>query len=171
MLNFLTNRRANRDPLTITANLEVEADLDRVFDLLDFNAPRNALRERGFKFAQAADQEDQHEFHAEDPTIEDLKFDFSVDTYLPQRELAFSTIIQSETLSLGNLVKSHSRYVLKSLGKNRCNLELTETAHLREGLSNRKYQMEMAALVYSVERHLVRLSVHAVKGADAAALV
>ncbi|MGH1422763.1 MAG: hypothetical protein ACRBEQ_13195 [Hyphomonas sp.] len=171
MLNFLTNRRANRDPLTITANLEVEADLDRVFDLLDFNAPRNALRERGFKFVQAPGQEDQHEFHAEDPAIEDLKFDFCVDTYLPQRELAFSTFIQSDTIPLGDLVKHHSHYVLKPLGENRCHLELTETAHVRDGLSNRKYQKELAALIYSVERHLVRLSVHAVKGAEAAELV
>lgn len=171
MLNFLTKRHISREPIFVATEGEIEANLARVFNLLDFGAPQNALRERGFKFSETPGQSGLATYHAQDPHFDDLDFEFVVDTYVPQRELAYSTRIASKKTPLGNIVHTHSHYVLSPVGEDRCRLKLTETTQLRPGLSVRKYQMEFAALVYTVERHLARLGVHAVKGRAAAELV
>lgn len=171
MLNFLTKTNITREPLVVATAGEIDATLARVFDLLDFSTPRNALRERGFKFSEATGQNDLSTYHAQDPYFDDLQFHFDIDTYVPQREFAYSTRIESKEKSLGNIVHTHSHYRLKEVNDDRCHLELSETTQLRAGLSLRKYQMEFASLVYTVERHLARLGVHAAQGHEAAELI
>lgn len=171
MLNLFKRTPIERPPFEVSAKGEIKASAERVYDLLDFSSPQNALRERGFIFSQAVGGIGLDDFEARDPELDGVVFHFSVDTYVPTKEICFSTKIESDDVALGNFVESHSHYRLTPIDKNSCLLELTETTKLRDGLSERAFQQEAATLIYSVERHIARLSVHAVHGVEAAKLV
>lgn len=171
MLNLFKRAPQERAPVDISAKGEIAASVSHVFDLLDFSSEKNALRERGFEFELEAGSFGLDDFKATDPAFPEAIFHFSVDTYVPEREIAFRTKIETENSPVGNFVESRSHYRLKALGENRCFLELTETTTLRDGLSDRAFQQEVATLVFSVERHLARITVHAVEGVEAATLV
>lgn len=171
MLNLFKRAPVERPPVDISAKGEIAASVAHVFDLLDFSSSKNALRERGFQFELEPGSFGLDDFTAVDPAFSDAVFHFSVDTYVPEREIAFRTRIETDIAPLGNFVESRSHYRLKALDKNRCFVELTETTTLRDGLSDRAFQQEVATLVFSVERHLSRISVHAVEGVEAATRV
>lgn len=165
----VANRLAASQPIEIEAGLDVEAPIERVMELLDFAAPSNALRERGFFFMEEADSS-KGRFKALDPDVPDLVFIFDVDRFDWPHRMRFETRFDGDE-PVGSFVRSISDYQLSATGPDTCHLKLVETTFLAGGLSASDYRTEHAMLVLSVQRRITQLCVHAVRGVDAAMAV
>ena len=164
-MNF-ARQLLTRGPVEIEAELDADAPIERVFDLLDFAAPGNALRERGFLFLEEPDGSIGR-FRVTDPARPDVIFVFDVDVFEWPTRIRFQTSFEADE-PVGSVVSSVSNYVLTSTGHESCSLHLVETSWLKPGLSSKRKRMERAMLTLSVQQHITRLCVHAAIGAEEA---
>ena len=164
-MNF-ARQLLTRGPVEIEAELDAEAPIERVFDLLDFAAPGNALRERGFLFLEEP-VASVGRFKAVDPGNPDMIYVFDTDIFEWPSRIRFQTRFESHE-PVGVVEQTISDYHLTSTGPETCNLHLVETCWLQPGLSGKRKRMEKAMLTLAVQRHITRLCIHAVLGADEA---
>lgn len=164
MLSMFKRQPAN-EPITIHGDIEIRAGAADVFRLLDFSSKDNALRARGFEFCEGS--VDVGRFKVVNPDMPDVVFQFDVTKRRPGREITFRSTMECEN-PFGAIEQSVSAYSILPIGERYCKLELTETAHLREDLSEVDRDAEQSMLILSVHNNLARLKLHAEQGLDAA---
>lgn len=156
----------SQEPIEIETRLDADAPIERLFDLLDFGSPGNALRERGFLFLDEP-MGSIGRFRATDPVRPDVIFSYHVDLCEWPIRIRFETRFEAVD-ELGALERSVSDYSLVSTGAYSSSLHLVETCWLRPGLSRKKQRMEIAMLNLAVQQHVTRLCVHASFGVEEA---
>ncbi len=165
----VANRLQTDQPIEIEAGLDVEAPIERVMDLLDFAAPCNALRERGFFFMEEAEGS-KGRFKAVDPNEPDRVFVFDVETFDWPKHIRFAMQFDTDE-PIGSVRRSICDFSLSATGPDTCHLKLVETTFLVEGLSERDVRTERAMLVLLAQQRITSLCIHATRGVDAAMAV
>lgn len=153
-----------------SAEVEIEASLERVYELLDFALPGNALRERGVNIVDiSADGAPQTVYAGCDPEMADITFTFTVEHRDAPRSIAFKTVMKSET-PIGGLVDSRSVYRLSANEDGVVTVEHHELARFRDDLTEEELATEYAMMGIAIYNDLAKLKLHAEIGPEAAKL-
>ena len=154
------------NPVTVSVDGEIEASVDRAFELIDFSSPGNALRERGFVFTEPEEGGPEHyTFHH--PHMDDIVHQVRVIRKSDLKMYEFETTLKSAE-PVGNFVKSKSFYTFTAIDGARCKLDVTESTWLSEGLDEEDLAAEVVMLTHALQNHVVRLTLHAVQGIEGA---
>jgi uncharacterized protein YndB with AHSA1/START domain len=157
-------------PYEFSAEVEIEAPIERVFELLDFGAEGNALRERGFRIVDITDTPQGFQrFTGLDPDMPTIIFTFTVEHYQAPYAIAFKTTFSNQE-KLGGLRDSRSVYVLSDLGDGMVRVQQTELARFREELTEDELSMEHSLMGIAIYNDLAKLKLHAEIGPEAATL-
>ncbi|MEM5518413.1 hypothetical protein WNY37_15765 [Henriciella sp. AS95] len=143
-----------------------DAPIERLFELLDFSAPGNAFRERGFLFLQEP-VGCMGRFRATNPVNPDIVYVFDVIDFQWPSSISLETRFESDE-PLSAVIKNRRDYTLTSTGPDSCRINLVERSWLKSGLSHKSVRMEHAMRTLSVQLHITRLCVHAALGVDEA---
>ncbi|MGB3625578.1 MAG: hypothetical protein WA989_07115 [Henriciella sp.] len=154
------------EPVEIEVGLGAEAPIERLFDLLDFGSPGNALRERGFLFLDEP-MGSIGRFRATDPVRPDVIYSFEVDVCEWPSRIRYETQFETDDQD-GSIERSISDYNLTSTGSDTARLHLVETCWMKAGYSRKRQRMEQAMLNLAVREHVTRLCVHASLGIEEA---
>ena len=150
----------------VEVELNADAPIERLFELLDFSAPGNALRERGFLFLEEPEGA-LGRFRATNPATPDIIYVYDVTDFRWPKTLSFETRFETDE-QLGAVIKNRRDYTLTSTGPDTCRVNLVERSWMRQGLSRKTQRMEQAMRTLSVQLHITRLCVHAAIGVEEA---
>lgn len=152
------------------AEVEIDAPLDRVFELLDFSSPGNALRERGVDIVDISEPGAPGTlFVGCDPEMADVSFSFAVEHRDAPRSIAFKTVMRSST-PVSGLVDSRSVYRLSEAENGQITVEHRELARFRDDLTDEELATEYAMMGIAIYNDLAKLKLHAEIGPDATKL-
>jgi hypothetical protein len=144
----------NPRPLELEGTTTILAPASLIFGLLDFARPDSRLRQRKFEFTQ--ESANLGPFSAIDPAMRDLRFDFNVDLYEPDRAYGFDTRIVAEE-AFGAFDAFREEYYLEETQERTCRVTLKTICRYRVGLSRRIKREEEVKMTQSVVNDLVRL--------------
>lgn len=163
MFGLFKPKLAPDGPVEIGADVEIDKSADEVFALIDWADPRNAKRATGNDVRQVEGKPDQFEMVM--PFMDDLVFKFLVTENEPGRKYAFGCIIDPP---MGNLETSHETYEFEPLGEDKCHVSLVTEVKFVDGLREKEFTCEVAAMAASVQSALQKLKLQAEHGAEVA---
>jgi len=153
-----------------SAEVNIEAPMHRVFELLDFGAKGHALRERGFRIVDITDTpEGFQRFTGLDPDRPTVIFTFTVEHYEAPRAIAYKTTFSNQE-KVGGVKDTRSIFVLHDLNDGQVRVEQRELARFRDELTEEELGYETSFMGIAIYNELAKLKLHAEIGPEAASL-
>lgn len=163
MFGLFKPKLAPEGPVEFTFDVEINKSAEEMYALVDWEDPRNAKRATGCEVSQVQGTDDQYLLVI--PSMPDLTFRFLVTAAEPARKYAFGCVIEPQ---FGNLAHNHETYEIEPLSENSCRLTLVTETTFVDGLREKDFVREIAAMTASVQSSLQKLKIQAEHGADVA---
>lgn len=162
MFGLFKPKLAPDGPVTFTLPVEIEAPVDRVYALVDWDSPANAKVQLGHHVEPISGRPGEYLLVMRG--MEDLRLEFGVTEAVPNRVYAFTCEIKPQ---IGKLLHSTERYEFEAIDARRCQVTLTTTAQFEDGMRMKDYTRELHTMAQASAQAMGKFKLHAEQGVDA----
>ncbi|MBD3729585.1 MAG: SRPBCC family protein [Sphingomonadales bacterium] len=162
MFGLFKPKMAPDGPVEFRLPLEVDAPVERLYALIDWDSPNNAKRELGHHVEPLAGRPGEYLLLFNG--LDDLRFEFGVTEAKPCEAYEFNCEIIPP---VGLREHSIERYEFEALGPDRCRVTLLTTVKFKDGLRMKDFTAELHRMAQASADAMVKFKLHAEQGAQA----